>query len=272
MQRLVGLTRIKAASRQPGDTVEMTIFDSVDGQSAGPLENPSMKTPELRRAADRTFLAALPGEVLARLLQGANLNEFAKGQTLFRAGDPAPTLNLLVEGYVELTSKGSPGPEGVFAVLHPVTAMAPGAPLGNLRYRFNARAVDRARLLSLPASVFRQELAVNCRLARQVVDLLAHQESVLADEILQLRLSTTVERLASYLLSLAQAEDGVVVLPYEKKVLAARLGMKPESLSRAFAELRPLVVALVGRRIRICDPDALRAYSPVPARLRSPGR
>ena len=244
------------------------ILDSVDGQSAGSLENSSKNTLELRRAADRTFLAALPAEVRARLLQGAKLNELAKGQTLFRAGDPAPMLNLLVEGYIEFTYQPGDGSEGVFSVLHPVTAMAPGVPLGNLKYRFNARAADRARLLSLPAPAFRQELARNSRLASQVVDLLAHQEAVLVEEILQLRLNTTVERLASYLLSLAQAEDGVVVLPYEKRVLAACLGMTPESLSRAFAELRPLGVALVGHRIRIGDPGALRAQCPAPARLR----
>ena len=129
----------------------MMCLDGTCGQSSGTSKKTLRDKTELGRAADRTFLRALPAQTRARLLHSAKLDEFSKGQALFRAGDPAPTLNLLVEGHVEFTYPAGDGSEGVFAVLHPVTTMAPGAPLGNLEYRFNARAADRACLLLLPA-------------------------------------------------------------------------------------------------------------------------
>ena len=52
-----------------------------------------------------------------------------------------------------------------------------------------------------------------------------------------------MQRVAEFLLDLA-AGDGActVALPYNKTLIAGRLGMKPESLSRAFAKLRELGV------------------------------
>ena len=46
--------------------------------------------------------------------------------------------------------------------------------------------------------------------------------------------------MAEYLLELCPegAESATVILPYDKTLIAGRLGMKPESLSRAFVRLR----------------------------------
>jgi hypothetical protein len=52
-----------------------------------------------------------------------------------------------------------------------------------------------------------------------------------------------------------------VDLPYEKNLIAGRLGMKPESLSRAFRRLGDKGVAIDRNHITIGDVAALRAYS-----------
>jgi CRP/FNR family transcriptional activator FtrB len=46
-------------------------------------------------------------------------------------------------------------------------------------------------------------------------------------------------------------------LPMEKKALASLLGMRPENLSRSFAELADLGVAVVGSKVTISDMAAL---------------
>jgi CRP/FNR family transcriptional activator FtrB len=104
----------------------------------------------------------------------------------------------------------------------------------------------------------RSELACNAGLGAALARAMAELASEFADDLLQLKLRTTVDRLGSYLLALADGSDGQAVLPYEKKLVAANLGMSPESLSRAFAQLRSLGVSLVGRRVQFVDPEALR--------------
>jgi CRP-like cAMP-binding protein len=51
-----------------------------------------------------------------------------------------------------------------------------------------------------------------------------------------------------------------VRLPSERQLVAARLGMTPESLSRAFARLRSLGVIGRGQSVVIKDPKRLRAF------------
>ena len=48
---------------------------------------------------------------------------------------------------------------------------------------------------------------------------------------------------------------------FEKKVLASRLGMAPEVLSRSFASLAPYEVTVRGPMIEIKDVDALRGLA-----------
>ncbi len=49
-------------------------------------------------------------------------------------------------------------------------------------------------------------------------------------------------------------------LPYEKALIASRLGMQPESFSRALKQLRPLGVEVRGDDVTISDIKALAAY------------
>jgi hypothetical protein len=45
----------------------------------------------------------------------------------------------------------------------------------------------------------------------------------------------------------------MIALPYDKVLIAARLGLKPESLSRAFAKLRTVGVEVSASHVAIRD-------------------
>jgi CRP-like cAMP-binding protein len=67
--------------------------------------------------------------------------------------------------------------------------------------------------------------------------------------------------LADFLLSLSNSVNGTatITLPLDKSLIAARLGMQPETFSRALAKLKTVGVHSAGHDVVIKDLDALRA-------------
>ena len=78
-----------------------------------------------------------------------------------------------------------------------------------------------------------------------------------------LKLRTSLERLANYLLRQQQYAGGAkeFALPVEKRRMASLLGMTPENLSRAFKGRNPYGVFVNGNRVAIMDQQALRNFA-----------
>ena len=86
----------------------------------------------------------------------------------------------------------------------------------------------------------------------------------LVRQVCDLKLRTTAQRLGCYLLALTDETAANTVslrLPFDKRLLAARLGCRQENLSRAFAALRRLGVETHGARVILHDIASLRDYS-----------
>ncbi len=71
------------------------------------------------------------------------------------------------------------------------------------------------------------------------------------------------QRIAAFIIGLDPRSDGPaeMALPFEKSLLANRLGMKPESFSRALARLRPYGVTIEKETITISDLGLLREFA-----------
>jgi CRP/FNR family transcriptional activator FtrB len=82
-------------------------------------------------------------------------------------------------------------------------------------------------------------------------------------QVKDLKLRSSTQRLGCYLLALAREQnvEGEFRLPYDKRLLAGRLGMTPENLSRAFASLREYGVETHGSRVALHNPAALEAFA-----------
>ena len=82
----------------------------------------------------------------------------------------------------------------------------------------------------------------------------------LVQQVEHLKVQSGVQRVAEFLASLALAnqDKSVVVLPYDKVLIAAQLGLTPESLSRAFARLKGVGVAIEAANVVVKDVAKLR--------------
>jgi CRP/FNR family transcriptional activator FtrB len=118
-----------------------------------------------------------------------------------------------------------------------------------------ARTLEPTRVLLIPATELRQQLAEDPQLALTLLATLSKQYRDMVRNIKNLKLRSAVQRLGCYLVSeFGDAAAGTEVrLPVDKKLLASHLGMTPETLSRAFNALRS------GGSVTLIDPAALRA-------------
>src|SRR5581483_6477545 len=95
-----------------------------------------------------------------------------------------------------------------------------------------------------------------------IVSLSRHYR-MMVRQVKDLKLRTTAQRLGAFLVGLAreQPDPRRLILPYDKQLLAGRLGTTPENLSRAFATLRAHGVRTSGARVRLEDVDRLAAFA-----------
>jgi CRP/FNR family transcriptional activator FtrB len=106
----------------------------------------------------------------------------------------------------------------------------------------------------------RRTFAVDAAFARALAQELAYAYRGIVKELKNQKLRSSLERLANWLLAHDDetGAKGRFSLPFEKKVLASRLGMAPEVLSRSFASLVPYKVVVHGPIVEIRDIEALR--------------
>jgi CRP/FNR family transcriptional activator FtrB len=140
-------------------------------------------------------------------------------------------------------------------------------------YLLTARMLEEGRILMWPAPAFRAQVRATGALAYGAVLLLSGYWRTLIGQIKDLKLLSAIERLSAFLLALAPRETGpvTVTLPGGRRLVAGRLGITPQSLSRAFAALRPLGISGGGRQVTIVDPARLREFAGARA-LKGPDR
>jgi CRP/FNR family transcriptional activator FtrB len=219
-------------------------------------------SPVVAALARTSLFAAFSEETLRKLAAHATLRQFERDEILFRAGDAPEYLHVLLDGTVQLSAATPGGREAVVELLRPVDVFLMAAALVSQPYLLSARTVEPSQILLIPLDRLLGELKTNPELTLALLGSLATQYRQLVREIKNLRLRTAAQRLALYLLRLVEADGGgqAAHLPHDKKLLADRLSMTPESLSRAIAELRQHGVDVRGEDVRITDAAELRQF------------
>lgn len=205
------------------------------------------------------------------MLKVSFLQRFPAGVELVREGDPADFLHVIVEGSVEVFSAYL-GRETTVAVLGADQCFIMAAVVMDRIYLKSARSLTAARILLIPAEAVRRHFAEDAAFARCLATDLALAYRMVVKELKNQKLRSGLERLANWLLSQHThlGEPAAFELPFEKKVLAARLGMAPEVLSRTFASLTAYKVKVVGRQVQIGDLKALRSLAKPTATIDDP--
>ncbi len=219
--------------------------------------------PGVEALAGLPLFAGQAGEFLEELNELADLARVGPDEVLFREGERLEELNILLSGFVAET-RSRPGGDAFTNVIGPTRPLGFAAAMRGTPSPNGARTMTSARLVVIPAKELRAVVREKPELA---VPFLDHALATLHEQGLELcnvKLRSSVQRLAEYLLGLvldAETNPARFVLPYEKRFLAAKIGCSQENLSRAFAALRRLGVETKSSLVVIKDVAALRAFA-----------
>lgn len=213
----------------------------------------------IRRAP---LFADVSAATLDDLLCDARVGTYARGQILFLRGDPAERFYLLLDGWVKIFLDTPSGEQTVLEIMRTGETIAEAAIFLGMAFPASAEIAEDARLVEIPAKPFLAKLREDGDLALTMLAALSKRLHFLIQRIERVHAHSTPKRLAEFLLEQTTATEGAAVmsLPYDKSLVAARLAMKPESLSRALAKLREVGVTTRGGEVRIADVERLRDF------------
>ncbi len=209
-----------------------------------------------------TLLAGLPKGVAEELLRQSAVRHYDRGTTVFLQGEPAASAFIVLEGWVKLIRFASNGAEAIVGCFTAGQSFGEAVVLQEVPFPVTAEAVTDCRLAHVQARVLFEMMDRRPEVARAILASMYVHLHALVSQIEQLKARTGAQRVAEFLLELCHDAEGScsVRLPYDKVLIAGRLGMKPESLSRTFARLRKVGVDIQHNTADIADVERLRAY------------
>lgn len=211
-------------------------------------------------ARSSLLLKGAPPEAASAVLATARVRTFDRGATIFLQGERANAIYIVADGWVKLYRISPSGAEAVVGVFTKGSSIGEAVALRSDVYPVAAEAVTDCTLIRIDADTVLNLIRQSPEIAVSILSAtFLHLHSLVA-QVEQLKARTGAQRVAEFLLDLASCENGSceVVLPYDKALIAGRLGLKPESLSRAFAKLRDHGVTIKLNHAKIDDVAALR--------------
>ncbi|WP_083638800.1 Crp/Fnr family transcriptional regulator [Rhizobium oryziradicis] len=206
------------------------------------------------------LMADLTPSSLVKMLASASVLSFESRDILFRESDPADCFYSVLSGYVRLYRLNKDGREADIRVCGAGDTFGECLLTTGDSYDYNAQAAENITIarfnLQKVRQLAEQEHDIACAIIHCLSNDLRRTMACIAND----RLQTAPQRVAQYLLENCQSAMGAasIRLPFQKSLLAGKLGLAPEALSRAFSSLRHSGVTVRGRMIQIEDVSALR--------------
>ncbi|MDV7270907.1 Crp/Fnr family transcriptional regulator [Thioclava sp. A2] len=210
------------------------------------------------------LLAGLPEDAAKAILERARVRETERGATVFLQGERAAAVYIVIEGWVKLYRIAPNGAEAVVGVFTKGHSFGEAVAFTHDAYPVSAECATDCTLIRIETDAILRMVRDKPEFALSLLSAtFAHLHRLVA-QIEQLKAQTGAQRVAEFLLELVPDDASgkvEVKLPYDKVLIAGRLGMKPESLSRAFAKLREHGVKVKQNHAVIEHLESLRDYA-----------
>jgi CRP-like cAMP-binding protein len=226
---------------------------------------------DLRQFDTPRYLSVLPlfsdlqPAELRNLAEGCQLRRYARGEPVFRCGDPCEAFHVVVTGQVKLHAISPAGQEKVIELVGPSNSFGEALVFSDRPCIVNATALADSLLLGVRKEAVFGEIARDPRFALRMLAGMSRRLHGLINDVEAYALHSGMQRVIGYLLR--EQSDGsgdapaTVSLPVSKATIASRLSITPEYFSRVLGELESARLIEVDKRdIRILDAQRLARY------------
>lgn len=218
-----------------------------------------------RQALRQVYLFdALSDDQFERVMNTAAVVKLAPKQALFSFRQAAERFYLVKSGQVKLFRVSADGDEKVVEIIQPGKTFAEAIMFMERHvYPVDAEAIEATEVYSFDMTTFLDLLKDSRQTCFRLMASMSQRLHGLVEEINNLTLQNATYRLVNYLLD--QLPDGAVEAPAihlatPKSVIASRLSIQPETLSRTLARLAAQgFLDVQGSNITLHDIKGLRA-------------
>lgn len=209
------------------------------------------------------LFSGVPADLKEQLLAEVEVRKIERGEPIFLHGDVLNSFFIVADGWVKLYRETLGGEESIIDILTRGALLGEALLMGERSLPFNAEAVDQVMLLAFPLSLMREKVQESHKLSLNLLKEMAGHKHQLVDHIEHLSIQNAPQRIGCFLLRLCMEEESnsaSLELPFDKSLLAAKLGMKPETFSRALKNLGKVGVAVEGKTVSIRSVPELSDY------------
>lgn len=209
------------------------------------------------------LLQPLDNDDFDTVAQSARATQLPNGSAIFSQGSPLTHIYFLISGSIKLQRLSPMGDEKVIEIIRPGQTFAEAVLFaGGAQYPVSAIAISASVVVGIHAETYYKLLNESNALCLNLLSKVSQRLHWMVNEIDRLTLHNATFRLIDYLLSHIPAESNErtgVSLNAPKHVIASRLSIKPETLSRTLKDLsKQGLIKLDGSEIELINIYKLR--------------
>ena len=222
-----------------------------------------MERPDRAELARIPLLRALDAEQLDRLCERSRVRRLEERERLFDFGQPASHFFYLREGLLKLIRLSPDGVEKVIHIVNAAETFAEAVIFSDraATYPVTCEALAASEVVAFDGATMVDLLRASPDTSLRMLSQLSQRLRWQLQEIENLTLHNATYRLVGYLLRLCEQDPSpqpVVRLSMPKHVLASRLNVQPETLSRILSRLsRDGLIDVEGLDVVLRDREGL---------------
>jgi CRP/FNR family transcriptional regulator len=200
----------------------------------------------------------LPAKTLEEIEGFSNIKRLRSGEELFRDGDPASNLFVVLDGRFKIFKVSKEGKEQILHFQKFGDLIAEAAIFDRERYPASCSAMTDSKVMGIPKERFVTLLSRDMNLVLGLLGAYSRRLRGFVSLIEDLSLNDVKKRVARFLLEHAERDHLGAAFP--KKEVAALIGTTPESFSRALKAFKSVGwIQERDKKISLIDKESLKS-------------
>lgn len=221
-----------------------------------------LKNEDLEAVKRMTLFQRLNPDDLSLVISSCAVRRYEKGAEIFQQGDASPHFFGVLDGWVKVHRLTNSGEQALLGLFGKGETFAEAAMFLGHTYPASAEAAETSRLCLFSTEAFEKAAARSPTVLFGMLGAISQHLHEMTLQVEQLKTRNARQRIGLFLLRMSGGSHGsrTIELPYDKALLAGRLGMTPESLSRNIAALKTIGVSVAGQRVTVEDCNRLAQF------------